>query len=69
MTRLAQSGMTAHELMAISGRKTLSQIALYTEKAHRKKLANAGMAKGLRGRSERERRYYKPRCPLLQTKP
>ena len=35
--------------MAISGHKTLSQVALYTEEADRKKLANAGMAKRLHG--------------------
>jgi integrase/recombinase XerD len=46
MTRLAHAGT---ELMAISGHKTLSQVERYTEWADRKRLANAGMAKRLRG--------------------
>jgi hypothetical protein len=61
MTRLAESGTTTYELMAISGHKTLSQVALYTEEADRKKLANAGMAERLRGVTRR--------TPSLQTLP
>ena len=45
MRRLAEVGNTAHELMAISGHKTLSQVQHYTQDADRKKLATSGMAK------------------------
>lgn len=52
MRRLAEAGGTAHELMAISGHKTLAEVQRYTKDADRRKLADAGMAK-LHG-SERE---------------
>jgi integrase len=45
MRRLAEAGNTAHELMAISGHKTLSQVQHYTMDADRKRLATSGMAK------------------------
>src|SRR5262249_11563575 len=45
MRRLAEAGNTAHELMAISGHKTLSEVQRYTEAADRKRLADSGMAK------------------------
>src|SRR6516225_5946883 len=45
MTRFADAGATAHELMAISGHKTLSQVQLYTRDANDKKLADSAMAK------------------------
>ncbi len=50
MRRLAEHGNTTHELMAISGHKTLSEVQRYTEDADRKRLADQGMAKKL-GRS------------------
>jgi hypothetical protein len=40
--------MTTHELMAISGHKTLSEVQRYTNDADRKRLAESAMAK-LRG--------------------
>src|SRR5262249_45362140 len=43
--RLAEAGGTAHELMAISGHRTLSEVQRYTEDANRKLLADTGMAK------------------------
>lgn len=43
--------MTTHELMAISGHKTLSEVQRYTNDADRKRLADSGMAK-LRGQSK-----------------
>jgi Phage integrase family len=49
MRRLAEAGTTTHELMGISGHKTLSQVQLYTEDADRKKLADSGMKKKLVG--------------------
>lgn len=51
MRRLAEAGGTAHELMAISGHKTLTEVQRYTEDANQKRLADSGMAK-LRGQSE-----------------
>jgi integrase len=45
MRRLAEDGATAHELMAISGHKTLSEVQHYTEDADRTRLASSGMAK------------------------
>jgi hypothetical protein len=45
MRRLAEAGGTAHELMAISGHKTLSEVQRYTEDANRKKLAVSGIKK------------------------
>jgi hypothetical protein len=45
MRRLAESGGTAHELMAISGHKTLAEVQRYTEEADRKKLADSGTRK------------------------
>ena len=45
MRRLAEAGGTAHELMAISGHRTLREVQRYTEDANRKLLADTGMAK------------------------
>jgi site-specific recombinase XerD len=45
MRRLAEAGNTTHELMAISGHKTLSEVQRYTDAADRKRLADSGMAK------------------------
>jgi integrase len=45
MRRLAEDGSTTHELMAISGHKTLSEVQRYTDDADRKRLADSGMAK------------------------
>jgi len=45
MRRLAEAGGTAHELMAVSGHKTLSEVQRYTKDADRRKLADSAMAK------------------------
>src|SRR5262249_1718683 len=45
MRRLAEDGAAAHELMAISGHRTLSEVQRYTVEADRKRLAESGMAK------------------------
>jgi hypothetical protein len=45
MRRLAEAGSTTHELMAISGHCTLSEVQRYTADADRKRLADSGMAK------------------------
>lgn len=49
MRRLAEAGGTAHELMGISGHKTLAMVQHYTRGADRKRLADSGMAKMKRG--------------------
>jgi integrase/recombinase XerD len=41
MRRLAEVGNTTHELMAISGHRTLSEVQRYTADADRKKLADS----------------------------
>jgi site-specific recombinase XerD len=51
MRRLAEAGNTTHELMAISGHRTMSEVQRYTEDADQKRLADTGMAKK-RGQSE-----------------
>ena len=45
MRRLAEDGTTTHELMAISGHRTLSEVQRYTDDADGKRLADSGMAK------------------------
>jgi integrase len=51
MRRRAEAGNTAHELMAFSGHKSLSEVQRYTEAANKKKLAVSGAAK-MRDQSE-----------------
>jgi Phage integrase family len=50
MRRLAEAGLTTHELMAVSGHMSLSEVQRYTDEANRKVLASSGMAKKI-GRS------------------
>jgi hypothetical protein len=45
LRRLAEVGATAHELMAISGHKTLAETQRYTDAADKTRLANSAMAK------------------------
>jgi integrase len=45
MRRLAEAGGTAHELMALSGHRTLSEVQRYTSAADHKRLAATGAAK------------------------
>src|SRR6516162_5454117 len=45
MRRYAESGATAHELMALSGHKTLSEVQRYTQAVDKKRLAASAMAK------------------------
>jgi integrase len=45
MRRLAEEGATAHELMAISGHRTLTEVQRYTEDAEKLRLADSAMAK------------------------
>jgi len=52
MRRLAEAELTTHELMGISGHKTLSEVQRYTYEAEKKKLARTGIAKKLRAQNE-----------------
>jgi integrase len=54
MRRFAETSFTAHELMAWSGHRTLSEVQRYTADADRKALADSGMTK-VRRRSENEK--------------
>jgi integrase len=45
MRRLAEDGATTHELMAMSGHKTLSEVQRYTDDADRQRLADQAVAK------------------------
>ena len=47
MRRLAETGSTAHELMAWSGHKTLREVQRYTMAADKKMLADSAVAKKL----------------------
>lgn len=51
--RLAEAGATAHEIMAVTGHKTLAEVQRYTETAMREGLADAAHAK-LLSRPNRE---------------
>jgi len=44
-TRLAEAGATPHEIMAITGHRSLEEVERYTRKAVKKKLADTAMAK------------------------
>jgi integrase len=65
MRRLAEAGGTAHELMAFSGHKTLTEVQRYTTDADRKRLADAAMAK-LRDQSMNAG-LHKHGAPFTQT--
>src|SRR6516162_1237627 len=71
MRRRAEAGNTTHELMAISGHRTLSEVQRYTDDADRKRLATSGMAKR-RDRTENNEvanldpRSGKPACKSLR---
>jgi integrase len=43
--RLAEAGCTAHEIMSISGHKTLKEVTRYTSAVDRRELAKSAMAK------------------------
>ena len=52
MCRFADVTATAHELMAISGHKTLAEVQRYTADADMKRLADSAMAKRRAGQNE-----------------
>jgi integrase/recombinase XerD len=43
--RLAEQGASAHEIMAVTGHKTLEEVERYTREARRKKLADSAISK------------------------
>lgn len=43
--RLAEAGCSSHEIMSITGHRSLEEVERYTRAAQRSKLADAGMAK------------------------
>jgi integrase len=43
--RLAEAGCTAHEIMAISGHKTLSEVERYTKAVDQARMARNAMAR------------------------
>lgn len=43
--RLAEAGASAHEIMAVTGHKTLAEVQRYTESATREGMADAAMGK------------------------
>jgi integrase len=45
LRRLAESEATTHELMSVSGHRTLAQLQVYTEEVNRKKLADSAIKK------------------------
>lgn len=51
--RLAEAGATAHEIMSVTGHKTLAEVQHYTEAALREGLADSAVAK-LLARPNRE---------------
>jgi len=44
-TQMAEEGATPHELMAITGHRSLEEVERYTRAAQKKKLADSAMAK------------------------
>ncbi len=45
-TRLAENGATAHEIMAITGHKTIKEVERYTMAANQKRLAESAINRG-----------------------
>ena len=43
--RLAEAGASAHEIMSVTGHRTISQVQHYTEEANRQKMAEAAITK------------------------
>lgn len=52
-TRLAEADCTPHQIMSITGHKTLKEVERYTEKVRQRRLARDAMAKVLGARSQR----------------
>ena len=65
LTRLAAAGCTVHEIAAISGHKTLSEVQRYTDAADQARLAQAAMGRiGNKGVKPQPDEASKPLSPL-----
>src|SRR5215471_10585491 len=58
MRRAAEAGYTTHELMALSGHKTLTGVQRYTDAADKRRLADSGAAKDAAARGQSENIDY-----------
>jgi integrase len=58
--RLAEAGATAHEIMAVTGHRTLGMVEKYTREANKVRLANSAIAKLTVWRTRTERESGKP---------
>src|SRR5262249_54453298 len=58
MRRRAERGYTTHELMALSGHKTLTEVQRYTDAADKRRLADSGAAKDAAARGQSENIDY-----------
>ena len=58
MRRRAERGYTTHELMALSGHKTLAEVQRYTDAADKRRLADSGAAKDAAARGQSENIDY-----------
>jgi integrase len=68
LTRLADAGCTAHEIAAISGHKTLSEVQRYTKAADQARLARAAMERiGNESVKPEPGEVSKPLEPLAKT--
>jgi hypothetical protein len=48
LRRLAEAHATTHELLSVSGHRTLSQLQIYTEEVDRKKMADSAIEKRIK---------------------
>jgi hypothetical protein len=58
MRRRAERGYTTHELMALSGHRTLTEVQRYTDAADKRRLADSGAAKDAAARGQSENVDY-----------
>jgi integrase len=65
-TRLADAGLSASAIMAITGHRTLSEVQRYTEAADQKRLANKAAA--ALGGTQPEQKLSNPTGPECQTR-
>ncbi len=67
-TRLANAGCTVEQIKAITGHKTLSEVARYTKAADQERNAKQALANLLRSESEQPRPTFDPRLDKLGEK-
>jgi enterobacteria phage integrase len=65
--RLAEAGCTPHEIMAVTGHKTLAEVERYTRAAGQEKLNETALARQLKAaRTKRRHESGKPTVPKWQ---